>query len=334
MNRRSMLWGGCLLLGCIFSMIASLKTGPFEISYLEIRDFLMGKPVPHADILYIFRLPRTLIALATGAILTLSGFYMQVLIRNPLADPYIMGVTAGAGLGVNLLILNIITIPVITTLTYPLFAGLGGLASLLLVVMIGARGLSDDNSKLLIAGVAVSSICTALIGLLIYLYADSDQVRRVVFWTFGSLSRAQKWEAVGVGGAMWIVSLAFGWIYGIHLDILSLGDEQAQHLGMRVFRMKLIILVIATISVGGIVAFTGPIGFVGMMIPHFSRSLLGSIHRHNLLIASLLGAMYLNTCDVLSRWILPPAGVPIGIITALLGVPFFLYILFSDKKYF
>ncbi len=334
MSRRTWIMGGILIMGCCLSVIASLKTGPFHISYKEIFYFLIGRPVEHEEIIYIFRLPRALIALATGAVLTLSGFYMQVLIRNPLADPYIMGVTSGAGLGVNLLILNIVNIPIVTTLTYPAFAGLGGLASLLLVVLMGSKGLKSDSSKLLIAGVAVSSISTALIGLLIYLYADSSQLQRIVNWTFGNLSRAQKWEAVGIGGLMWLISIIYGLIYGTHLDILSMGDEQAQHLGIRVVRMKLTLLVVATISVGGIVAFTGPIGFVGMMIPHFSRSILGGKHRENLLFASLLGALFLNTCDVLTRWISPPAGIPIGIITALLGVPFFLYILFSGKRYF
>ena len=329
------IWKLGIILTGVLAALLSLRTGSFHIPLADIWQGILGRSIEHQEILIEYRLPRLLIGFASGAVLSLSGFYMQVLIRNPLADPYIMGVTAGAGLGVNLLILGIVSLPFLSIFTYPLFAGLGALGSLLLILVLGFRTLLYDTYKLLIAGVAVSSICTALIGLLIYLFADSDQLRRIVFWTFGNLGRAQYWEwgPVYVGMAMWILSLGFGLRYGLHLDVMAMGELQASQLGMKIIRMKIFLLLVSTLSVGALVAFTGPIGFVGMMIPHISRSILGPKHRENLFWGSLTGAVFLALCDGISRAVYPPTGVPVGIVTALVGIPFFLYLLFSESKF-
>ncbi|MEL6134970.1 MAG: iron ABC transporter permease, partial [Bacteroidota bacterium] len=273
----------------------------------------------------------TLLSLLAGGVLTLSGFYMQALIKNPLADPYIMGLTAGAGFGVNIVILGIVPVATYTIWTYPTFAALGAMATLLLVVGLGFRALLEDNSKLLIAGVAVSAIFTAATGVMIYLLADNDQLRQLIFWSFGSFAKAT-WDAVAVTGLMLLIGVVFGQLNHRKLDVLSLGDHQAQSLGLEVRRFKYSLLFWTSLIVGGTVAFTGPIGFVGMMIPHFSRSLFGGLHRTNLWLGTLLGGVYLTTCDVLSRWILAPSGLPIGIVTAILGVPFFLYLLFGRNQ--
>ncbi|MEZ4826649.1 MAG: iron ABC transporter permease [Bacteroidia bacterium] len=320
-----------LLVALVFSVIGGLSIGSFAFSPGDILRALTGADIPNREIITELRLPRVLLTSLTGAILALSGFYMQALIKNPLADPYIMGVTSGAGLGVNFLILGLIPISGFTALTLPFFAGLGSMLSLLLVLGLGFRTLMEDNSRLLIAGVAVSSIFTALTGVLIYRFAESDQVRQIVFWTFGSFGNAG-WEAVGVCGVLMGIALVFGWIFSRKMDILILGDMQAQTLGMQVVRVKIAILLVTSLIVGGTVAFTGPVGFVGMMIPHFCRSVVGISHRKNITTAALMGAAFLTGCDVLSRAILPPAGLPAGIITAILGVPFFLYILFSRKS--
>jgi iron complex transport system permease protein len=292
----------------------------------EIWQILTGADHPQAVIVWDLRLPRLLLGVLAGAVLSLGGFYMQALIKNPLADPYIMGLTAGAGLGVNLVVLGLIPLTGLAGWSYPLLAGLGGLSSLALVLALGWRSLFEDSARLLIAGVAVSSIFTAVTGVLIYTQADSDQVRQLVFWSFGSLARAQ-WPAVQLSAGLLAVALLFGWLNGRRLDVLVLGDGTAQSLGLRVTRMKLGLLIVTSLTVGGTVAFTGPIGFVGMMIPHFSRAFFGAAHRPNLLLGSLLGGTYLLACDLLGRWLLPPAGLPIGIVTAILGVPFFLYLL-------
>jgi iron complex transport system permease protein len=309
-----------------------LLTGTYDFSLAEVWQILWGKEVESAEVILDIRLPRVLLAFFTGVILAQGGFFMQALIKNPLADPYIMGLTAGAGFGVNLMILGFLPLAGLAAISYPLSAGLGGLLSLLLVMLLGFRSFQQDNAKLLIAGVAVSAIFSALTGFFIYSFAESDQVRRIVFWTFGSFGRA-RWEGVWVSGLLLLVSSLFGWMFARRMDVMLLGDRQAHSLGLGVRTSKIALLLVSALTVGGTVAFTGPIGFVGMMIPHFSRALFGSSHRPNLLLGGLLGGAFLLSCDVLSQWLLPPVGLPVGITTAILGVPFFLYVLSSKGSY-
>ena len=331
--RKTRLLAGFLLLALlILAVFGGLATGTYDFSKGEIFRALAGEEIPNRVIIIDLRLPRVILAICSGAVLALSGFYMQALIKNPLADPYIMGLTAGAGFGVNLLILGLIPFAIASWFVYPLFAFLGGALSLLLLMLLGWKSLMEDSARLLIAGVAVAAIFTAITGFMIYTLADSDQVRRIVFWTFGSLGRAN-WPAAWTSLAMLVVAMGFGWIYARKMDLLVLGDVQARTLGMEVRTVKILLLLVTSLVVGGIVAFTGPIGFVGMMIPHFCRPIFGPSHRPNMVLGALMGGTYLLICDLLTRWILPPAGLPIGIITAILGVPFFLYILFSGKNY-
>jgi iron complex transport system permease protein len=320
-----------LLALALLAMFGGMLTGSYELSAAEVWRALWDASAEQHLIVTQLRLPRVLLAFLAGGVLALSGFFMQALIKNPLADPYIMGLTAGAGFGVNLVITGLVPLVGYTWLTYPLFAGMGGLASLLLVVTLGWRSFFEDNARLLIAGVATASIFSAATGVLIYRFADSNQVQQLVFWSFGSFARAT-WEGVAVSAVLLAAGILFGLIIARQLDLLMMGDVQARSLGMNVSRTKFALLFVTSLVTGGTVAFTGPIGFVGMMVPHLCRALFGGQHRANMLLSPLLGGAYLCGCDVLSRWILPPAGLPIGIITAILGVPFFLYLLFSRRS--
>ncbi len=331
-NARVLLGAVGLWLALLLTLVWGIQIGSMNLSAAEIWDILQGETHPQAVIVWDLRLPRLLLGVCSGAVLSLGGFYMQALIKNPLADPYIMGLTAGAGLGVNLVVLGLIPLGSMVGFSYPLMAAVGGLSSLALVLALGWRSLYEDSARLLIAGVAVSSIFTAATGVLIYTQADSDQVRQLVFWSFGSLAKAQ-WPAVQVSTVLLLIALLWGWLNSRRLDVLVLGDATAHSLGLRATRLKLLLLFVTSLTVGGTVAFTGPIGFVGMMIPHFSRAFFGAGHRPNLLLGSLLGGTYLLSCDLLGRWMLPPAGLPIGIVTAILGVPFFLYLLLGKKSY-
>ena len=212
----------------------------------------------------------------------------------------------------------------------PIFAWAGAFLSVLLVISLGFKALNENSERMLMAGVATSSICTALTGLLIYRFSEADQLRKMVFWTFGNLEKAT-WEGVYVGTFVLLIGVIFGILFARKMDILLTGEIAAHTLGMNVRQTKLLLLFVTSLIVGGITAFSGPIGFVGMMIPHFSRAIVGGLHRKNVLFVSLIGGTYLCFCDSLSRLILPPVGLPIGIVTALLGVPFFLYLLISRR---
>ena len=315
--------------------VIGIFNGPSEIGFAELSEALF-KGGEHSGVIMNLRLPRILMAFLAGGILTLSGFFMQALVRNPLADPYILGISAGAGFGVNLFFLGLVPLNLaLGWMGYlqPLFAFIGALVSILWVMLYGFRAIRNDNSLVLIAGVAISSLFMALNALLFFLFADSAiEWRQIVFWTFGSMNKTFQWPKVIITAVLLLIGLGFGFFSGNKLDLLALGDEQASSLGMNVRRMKLALMVITALIVGGSIAFTGPVGFVGMMIPHFSRAFNGASHRKNFFPAVLLGGVFLLACDQLGITIHHWAGLPIGIITAFLGVPFFLYILFKSKR--
>lgn len=328
MNRRLAFRILPLLLAIPLVLYLGMNVGAWEMSPGEVWERLTGPDSLKKRVLIDLRLTRVLLGMLSGAILTLGGFLMQALIRNPLADPYIMGLSAGAGLGANLRLLGIITIGSVAFL--PAYAFLGGLLALLLLFLLAFRALSGDSSKLLIAGIAVSSFFMAVTGFLIYTAQDAEDLRAVIHWSFGGFTYAN-WEAVGVSAGLCVLLWGAGLALARRLDVLALGDVQAGSLGMSTERMKILLLVLTALGVGGSIAYTGPVGFVGLMVPHFSRSINGGLHSPNLVFGPLLGAIFLPLCDIASQAIYPPAGLPVGILTAALGAPFFFYLLFVSK---
>lgn len=314
-----------LLLGGLVAAL-SLTTGSVKLSWQETAEILLGNPHPYSQIIWEIRLPRLLLVWISGATLSLGGLLMQTLVRNPLADPYIMGLTAGAGLGVNVWAGLSAGLGVSFLYAQPLAAGLGAMLSLLGVFVLAGGGIRGRSHSLLLAGVAVSSLFTALTGFLIYKVYTDSYLRKMVFWTMGSFETANLTMA-GIAAVGLLLLCLYVWLSALHLDLLQMGEQQAQTLGLPVGRFKLELLLILSFCVGLVVAFTGPIGFVGMMIPHFSRKIWGGLHKNLLLPTLLVGAVYLSFADWLGHFLLPPVGLPIGIVTALLGVPFFLYVI-------
>lgn len=319
---------GLLLLSIPLVIFWGMNVGSFDYSLLEVWNSLVAPEGIQAVVVRDLRLPRVLLAMGSGALLTIGGFLMQAIVRNPLADPYIMGLSAGAGFGANLRILGIIALGSISVL--PAYAFMGALLSLLLLFGLSFRALARDPGRVIIAGIAVSSFFVALTSFLIYTTEDAEDLRAVLYWSFGSFSYAN-WESVGITGSLLLVFWAFAIGMAPQLDVLALGDRQANSLGMSTGRMKLILLIATSLCIGGSIAFTGPIGFVGLMVPHFSRSVNGGLHRPNLIVGPLLGAIFLPICDIVSQLLYPPVGLPVGILTAMLGVPFFLYLLFFSR---
>lgn len=278
-----------------------------------------------ATVVLDIRLPRIVTAIAVGAALASAGSAYQTLFRNPLVSPDILGVTAGAGLGAVLGIF--LSLPVVTI---QVFAFLGGLATVALVSSIAAavRG-HDPILVLVLAGVVVGALAGAAISMLKVLADPYDQLPAITFWLLGSLASAQ-WSdilptlpAVALG---LLPLIALRW----RMNVLSLGDDEAKSLGIDTARLRLIVICAATLMTASVVAISGVIGWIGLVIPHMARMLVGPNFHRALLVAILLGAAYLLGVDTLART-MAQTEVPIGILTALIGAPFFLWLLATRR---
>lgn len=290
-----------------------------------------GWSAAEAAIVREVRLPRVATAATVGAALALAGVLFQGLLRNPLADPYVIGTAAGAALGATLALLvpaaGILAVGGFTLV--PPSAFLGALGAVLLVYRLSRVGPRTPVVTLLLAGFALSSMLTAGVA---FLWLTSDvTLRRAMFWTLGGLSSS------GWGQLLVVVPLVAG--AGIaarfftgDLNALLLGDEAAAHVGVEVERRKLTLLALGSLLTASAVSISGLIGFVGLVIPHVARLLLGPDHRRLLPAAALVGAGFLVVVDVLARTVMAPQEIPVGIVTALIGAPFFLYLLRQTKR--
>lgn len=281
-------------------------------------------------ILLDIRLPRVLLGVLVGAGLGISGAAIQGIFRNPLAEPSLIGVSAGAALAAAFTM--VVTSQLIAAhfwlLPIAAFAG-GGLVTWL-VYQIANRSNTPTTGTLLLAGIAINAMAGAGLGLLSYL-ADAQQLRNLVFWTLGGLDAAS-WSSLGFTAACVLVA-AFGLIkLARGLNIFSLGEAEAGHLGLSPSRLKKQVVVLVALAVGASVAVAGIIGFIGLVVPHLVRLMVGPDHRLLLPASALLGAILLVLADMAARLMIAPAELPVGILTALLGAPFFLFLLLRQKQ--
>ncbi len=320
----------------------SLTAGASDASAVDaLRDWFSGPDA--ADrvlsardriIIYDIRLPRVALGALIGAALAVSGAVMQGLFRNPLADPGIVGVSAGAGLGaVSVIVLGGTALAPFTTLmgpmALPLAAFVGGLITTLILYQVATRQGRTSVATMLLAGIALSALAMALTGVLIYL-ADDRQLRDLTFWQLGSLAGAT-WTKIGTAGPVMLVALVAMPFFARGLNALSLGEATANHLGIQVQKLKYVAIAGVSAAVGASVAVSGGIGFVGIVVPHLLRLTIGPDNRYLLPASALLGASLLILADTVSRTIVAPAELPIGIITATVGGPFFLWILLRKR---
>lgn len=287
------------------------------------------------------RLPRALLAISVGALLALCGAVLQGLFRNPLADPGIIGVSGGAALGAGV---AIVLLPLFSSKLPPLsqlpeWASLGynalsaficGMLTTLLVYRIGRSPFGTSMTLILLAGIAISAMAFAGLGLLSYLASD-QQLRDLSLWQMGSLAGA-RWHSVALAGSTALLLLVYFQRQAPALNALLLGESEARHLGIAVEPLKRYLIVSCAMGIGIGVAVAGMIGFVGLVIPHLVRLVCGPDYRHLLPLSALWGAILLLLADVGARLLAPPAEIPIGIITALLGAPFFLWLLLQQKR--
>ncbi|MBE2894250.1 FecCD family ABC transporter permease [Spirabiliibacterium falconis] len=323
---------GAITLSLLLGLsLLSLSTGAVKLELEHIITALFGQgDNATVFILQQLRLPRTLTALSIGAILGCCGAVLQGLFRNPLADPGIIGVSAGAALGAGI---AIVLLPAslfglqlgITSI----FAFLGSLLITLFVYRLGKTQYGSQMTLMLLGGIAIGSIAFALLGLLQYV-ADDRALRDLTTWQLGSLAQSHYWHVIVTFIALIIVLLRFKQL-AYALNALLLGDIEAQHLGINIERVKRQCIFLTALAIGIAVAVAGIIGFVGLVVPHICRTLLGANHKILIPASSVMGAVLLLFADILARAIAPPAEVPIGIITALIGAPFFIALLLKLK---
>ena len=315
--------------------VIAVGTGAVAISPGQVVAILLGQPgegITEAmrTVVWNVRLPRVLLALLAGAALAGAGVLMQALFRNPLADPALIGVSAGAALGaVAVIVLGATVLKGLSKAlgiwTLPLAAFTGALTTAVLVFRLSRRDGVLDATTMLLCGIAINALTGAGIGLLTYLATD-EQLRNLTFWSLGSLGAAT-WPALGAAAPAVIVLFAAAPWLAPNLNALLLGESEALHLGVPVERLKQLLVALTAAAAGAIVAVSGVIGFIGLVAPHVARMLVGPDHRFVIPLAALLGATLLTVGDLVARIAVKPAELPIGILTALVGAPFFLWLL-------
>ena len=312
-----------VFLACLF--------GPMPIPMGEVIDILAGEAArdsTRAVVVLDIRLSRICLAWMVGASLAVAGVVFQGILRNPLADPFTLGVSSGAAFGASLAIYLGLAGAMVRFLgidLLPLAALTGAFAALVAVIMLGRIGGYLQRETLVLAGIVVATVLSALISLVKSL--DEESVANIVFWIMGSF-HGRGWSHVGLFAPYFVLGLLIIWRFSRELDILSLGEVQARQLGMDAGRVRLILLIGASLVAGAAVAVSGVIGFVGLVVPHLVRLVQGSEHRPLLVTSFLFGGVLLLWSDVVARTILPEgAELPVGVVTALLGGPFFCFLL-------
>ncbi|MFN4100445.1 MAG: FecCD family ABC transporter permease [Pararhodobacter sp.] len=325
-----------MLLGLLAVLVTvgagSLAVGAAGVSPLAVLgDWLSGQGVSLRDrvILTDIRLPRLVTGALVGASLAVSGAVLQGLFRNPLADPGLIGVSAGAGLGAVSAIVLGGMLPFAGPHLVPLAAFIGGGAVTLILYRVSTRTGRTSIATMLLAGIALAALAGAVMGLLIF-RADDAQLRDITFWNLGSLA-GSSWAKLAAAAPVMIAGLLAAPFLARALNALSLGEAAAMHLGIRVQRVKALAVVSVAAAVGAAVAVSGGIGFVGIVVPHLLRLAMGPDHRFLLPASALLGAALLIGADMVARVIVAPAELPIGIVTALAGSPVFLWLLLRKR---
>lgn len=324
----------------ILSMLLGISIGSVSVPIPKIIQIIGSKlfgfiSLKDIDPMYIsivmdIRLPRVLLSGLVGAALAIAGAAFQGLLRNPLADPYTLGVSSGASVGAVLTIFFQLSIPFIGSFTLPLLSILFSFLSIV-AVLVFARKIERSLrvETIILTGIIFSSFLGALISLMIALTAD--ELRQIIGWLLGSVSM-RGWEYIKMMLPFFMIGTVVLMANAKELNAMSFGEERAQHLGVNVQSRKLIILTAGSILTGAAVAVSGTIGFVGLVIPHLTRLLWGPDHKFLLPLSILTGGSFLILADLISRTIISPTELPIGVITALIGAPVFAVILLQRKR--
>lgn len=339
MNIKGLGYGGAALLLLAVSITASLSLGSAGLSFADVWGILLQQlpwmdgtegPWSRGEIVIVteVRLSRVLLAVLTGACLALAGTGFQGVLRNPLADPYTLGVASGSSVGAAFLILfglqlamGIWTIPVVAFLT--------GIVTLLGVIALSRSGGVVQIQTLILAGVIIQSFLGAFVSLMVSM--SDGVVNQILFWIMGSLTM-RGWEHVTMLLPFLLIGLVVLVAYSGTMNLFVLGERHAAHLGVRVERTKLIVLIASTLLTAAAVSVAGVIGFVGLVVPHMIRLIVGPDYRYIAPLSAIGGGIFLLWADTIARILLTPKELPLGVVTALLGAPFFAYLLHRRMK--
>lgn len=326
-----------LLIG---AMLFAISIGSVSVPILDIVKVIgseafrlpVGADVDpmYVSIVYEIRLPRVLLAGFVGASLAIAGAAFQGLLRNPLAEPYILGVSSGASVGAVATLFFGISLPVIGMFTLPFLSIITALATIIIVLYFARK--IDRTMRvetIILTGIIFSAFLGSVISLIIAL--TGDELQQIIGWLLGSVSM-RGWRYVGIILPFFILGSLILLMNTKELNAMSLGEERAQHLGVDVGKRKMLILIAGSFLTGAAVAVSGTIGFVGLVIPHLTRKLWGSDHVHLLPLSMIIGASFLILTDLLSRTIISPQVLPVGVITALVGAPVFAMILIKQRR--
>ncbi|WP_116644158.1 iron ABC transporter permease [Salinivibrio sp. HTSP] len=325
-----------LLILLLAVSVTSIAVGQWQLGWLVSLQSLtpwQDQLAPHVlAIVQQVRLPRTLLCLFVGALLAVCGALMQGLFRNPLADPGIIGVSGGASLGgaLGLLLLSFGSINLAFHLSVPLFAFFGALLATLFVYRIGTTAMGTSVTVMLLAGIAISALSGAALGMINYV-ADNQTLRDIALWSMGSLTGAS-WGQIGLTGVAAVALTVFSYCRAHQLNALLLGENEAAYLGIDIHRLKRLLIIATAAGMGISVSAAGLIGFIGLVVPHIGRLLAGPDHRMLIPLSAVLGALLLTLADIIARVIVAPAELPVGIITALMGAPFFIWLLIQQRQ--
>jgi iron complex transport system permease protein len=331
-------------LGILFLLIIIILAANFGIADISFKQtaLIMMSRIPILNkftslkgikdtselIILQLRLPRVILASLVGAGLSVVGTSFQGIFKNPMADPYVLGISSGAALGASLTIVFGVEISLLGMSLITVTAFIGAVVTTLVVYNIARVGSKIPNITLLLAGVATNYLLSALISLIMIF--NREQIEKIIMWTMGSLSTAS-WNQVLILTIIVLPSISVLYFFHRDLNIMLLGEDSARNLGVEVEKVKKIILLISTIMIAAVVSFSGIIGFVGLIIPHTIRLVFGSNHKVVIPFSAIGGAIFLIICDTIARSLIT-SEIPVGIVTSLFGVPFFLYLLYKTKK--
>ena len=320
----------------VLAFLWALSIGTVKLSFVQIYEgivnqFTSGMAIetagqgPVHDIIWLLRLPRLVLAALVGMGLSVCGVIMQAVVKNPLADPYILGISSGASLGATAAILLGIGVALGENFV-GIAAFIGAFAMSLGVLFISNLGGRSNSVKLLLAGMALSAVCGAFSSFIVYFANNKEGMQTIAYWMMGSFAGA-KWETLAVIGPIVLLAVLFFWTQSRMLNLMLLGDESALTLGTDLHIYRQIYLLVGSLIVGFVVYAAGMVGFVGLVVPHVIRMLVGTDHKKLIPVSAMTGAVFLVIADGLCRVIIPRTELPIGILISLIGAPCFVYLM-------